>query len=291
MGAIDSRRIILGTASWGNLYGVNNSEEASSIAVRQMISKAAKNSIQSLDTAPSYGQSESLIGQYKNAETELYSKIAANVFGDGLRTARQAISRSIRNLNTTSLTGIAFHDASTVFDNPKESCALVDELREKQSLTRVGVSVYDVEQIYRILEFFKPDYIQAPVSLVDRRFVDEDVTRLLKTVGVELHARSIYLQGFLLQGTKGIQPYFSRWKWLMEEYETESENLGLTIQELCLLPIIADNSVDKVVVGVNQESHLDDLITSLRGTGNPPDLRHLSFCHEIDLIDPRRWSL
>ena len=291
MGMIEPARIILGAASWGSDYGIKNSHEAGPEQVKRLILKSSRNSINSLDTADGYGKSESLIGEFRTSETELYTKISSSALGDGLKGARESISNSLMKLQSESVEGLAFHDATSVLHNPEVAYALSGELREKQVAYKVGVSVYEVDEIYEILDIFRPDYIQAPVSLVDRRFISADITRLLQSEGVELHARSVYLQGVLLQQAEEIHPYFSRWKWLIDEYRREASNLGMTLQEFFLLPVLTHSSVAKVVVGVNEESHLDDLINTLSWTCDMKDLSHFSFSNELALLDPRRWRL
>jgi aryl-alcohol dehydrogenase-like predicted oxidoreductase len=51
---------------------------------------------------------------------------------------------------------------------------------KKKLIKKIGISIYDVEEIDKILKIFKPDIIQLPANIVDRRFLNENFLLKLK---------------------------------------------------------------------------------------------------------------
>ena len=73
---------------------------------------------------------------------------------------------------------------------------------KKEKLLKVGFSIYTIKDLTLVLSNFKVDIIQCPINIFDKRF--EKSGLLKKKKNIELHARSIFLQGLLLQNTKNI---------------------------------------------------------------------------------------
>jgi len=51
---------------------------------------------------------------------------------------------------------------------------------KKKLIKKIGISIYDVEEIDKILKIFKPDIIQLPANIVDRMFLNENFLLKLK---------------------------------------------------------------------------------------------------------------
>jgi aryl-alcohol dehydrogenase-like predicted oxidoreductase len=78
--------------------------------------------------------------------------------------------------------------------------ALWDRLRalKDQGLCRkIGVSVYASDDPLGLARRFKPDVVQAPASLLDQRLLLDGTLAELTGMGVEVHLRSIFLNGVL----------------------------------------------------------------------------------------------
>jgi aryl-alcohol dehydrogenase-like predicted oxidoreductase len=87
-----------------------------------------------------------------------------------------------------------------------------------------GISVYTPEQLLRVIDNI--DIVQIPLSIADNRFLP--FLPKLRNKGVEIHARSVFMRGMLL------------------------DRLDV---KTCLGYVLAQN-VDYVIVGVNSERQL-----------------------------------
>jgi aryl-alcohol dehydrogenase-like predicted oxidoreductase len=79
--------------------------------------------------------------------------------------------------------------------------ALWDRLRALRDagLTRkIGVSVFASDDPLGVARRFRPDIVQAPASLLDQRLINDGTLAAIAGLGMEVHLRSIFLNGLLL---------------------------------------------------------------------------------------------
>jgi aryl-alcohol dehydrogenase-like predicted oxidoreductase len=126
----------------------------------------------------------------------------------------------------------------------------------KHKTAKIGVSVYTPEELERYIDDI--DIIQLPLNIADNRFLP--FLPKLRERGVEIHARSVFLQGALLIGY-GVP------------------KLGVKV---CLGYALAQD-VDRVVVGVNSVQQLEELLQV-----KPVNYRGLNIT-DGRVIDPREW--
>ena len=136
---------------------------------------------------------------------------------------------------------------------------------------------------------FKPDIIQVPYNAFDQRIERSGWLNKLKENGVEVHARSIFLQGLLLMDPSNRPKYFSKWDPIFDRWEKYVENSGFTNITCALRHALDNPKIDRVLIGVQSEKELNDILVSL-------DLDiDITWNYDSDLslslIDPRRWDI
>jgi aryl-alcohol dehydrogenase-like predicted oxidoreductase len=70
-------------------------------------------------------------------------------------------------------------------------------LKDKGVCKNIGVSVYASDDPVGLAKRFKPDVVQAPASLLDQRLLVNGALAELRELGIEVHLRSIFLNGVL----------------------------------------------------------------------------------------------
>jgi aryl-alcohol dehydrogenase-like predicted oxidoreductase len=70
-------------------------------------------------------------------------------------------------------------------------------LKDQGLCKKIGVSVYASDDPVGLAKRFKPDVVQAPASLLDQRLLIDGTLAELCEMGVEVHLRSIFLNGVL----------------------------------------------------------------------------------------------
>ena len=83
-------------------------------------------------------------------------------------------------------------------------------LKSEGLVKRIGVSVYDAAEIDGVLEIFRPDVVQLPLNIFDQRLIQSGHIKALQSAGIEIHARSAFLQGILLSERSALPDYFKR---------------------------------------------------------------------------------
>jgi aryl-alcohol dehydrogenase-like predicted oxidoreductase len=71
------------------------------------------------------------------------------------------------------------------------------QLKDEGVCKRIGVPVYASDDPVGVARRFKPDIVQAPASLLDQRLLLDGSLATIAELGVEVHLRSIFLNGVL----------------------------------------------------------------------------------------------
>jgi aryl-alcohol dehydrogenase-like predicted oxidoreductase len=284
-------KLLLGGASFGNQYGVSNQSQISESEVHPILSQAFSSGFIGIDTAPNYGNSEKTLGMFNLTSKEVFTKISSEALGSGVSVGIESVRGSLHRLNTTSLTGLTFHSSDAFLSNPKTSKQLVKELLELELISNWGVSVYEPNEVYKVLEVASPNYIQAPVNILDRRFLQVNIRELLMATGTSLQARSIFLQGLLLMPADQQPPYFTEWYTLLERVRKVAAEQEVSMLSLALNFVNENPAVDKLVLGVNSLNHVREIADSLSTLSIDQSYDQISAVSDLRLIDPRKWTI
>jgi aryl-alcohol dehydrogenase-like predicted oxidoreductase len=284
-------KLLLGGASFGNQYGVSNKAQIPESEVQLILSEAFSTGFIGIDTAPSYGNSEVALGTFDLSSKEVFTKISMDALTSGVSAGIASVKESLSRLKVTSLMGLTFHSFDAFLSNPKTSKQLVKELLELELISSWGVSLYEPEELSKVLEVANPNYIQAPVNVLDRRFLDVNITELLMAAGISLQARSIFLQGLLLMPADQQPAYFTEWYSLLESCRKVAHEQEVSVLSLALNFVNEHRAVDRLVVGVNSIDHVMEISLSLSTSGIQLDPNQISAVSDLRLIDPRRWNI
>lgn len=277
--------LALGTAQFGMNYGaVNSTGQPSLESIATILEVAKELGIDTIDTAMNYGNSEEKLGLVGVTGWNIITKIPHEVAADDLEIA---ICCSMKRLKIEKLSGVLLHDADDLCNAEEKWWSLV-RAKEAGLISRIGVSVYDADQLHKALEGFEPDIIQAPLNLFDQRLIHEGWVEKLVARGIELHARSLFLQGTLLSDINSLNPYFLRWSPAWQRLDAYAASQGVSRLAACL-SIAKIDGVTKAVVGVDSPAQLRELGEAFERASN----RNVAVLAESDmnLVDPRRWRL
>jgi aryl-alcohol dehydrogenase-like predicted oxidoreductase len=285
-----SPKLLLGGANLGSLYGVSNKTNPTPQEVSEIVDKAFEIGFVGVDTAPVYGDSEIILGKSKLAGKEVFSKVSAEALGVGVEEAIRAVIASIKKLGVAKLSGLSFHSSSDFLIDHHKSKEFIQEVLRLDLSETWGVSIYSPFELHDILSFGNPSYFQVPMSILDRQFLGAETMERLQGEGIPLHARSIFLQGVLLENPKSIPKYFSKWAPLLYEYQSIASGLGTTLVGLALNFVQMQPLVERVVVGVNSVNHLGEIFTAMQKSLTEVEIENIPYSDDRDFTDPRRWN-
>jgi aryl-alcohol dehydrogenase-like predicted oxidoreductase len=285
-------RLALGTVQFGLNYGIaNRSGLVGPADAEQIIAAAAADGVRTLDTAISYGTSESVLGACNVKGWDIVTKLPAIPDGcdDVQAWSLKQIEASLSRLRVESVHGVLLHRPDQLLG--QHGCALLGALRLMQAkgyTRKIGVSIYaptELDDIFAMGEF---DIVQAPLSILDRRLLDSGWVKRLSEHGVELHTRSVFLQGLLLMSDAERPAKFDCWPSIWDEWKRWLLVSGLSPVQACLRYVLSVSEVDRLVVGVDSLTHLQDILSAT--VGALPDLPNWPTAPEIELINPAYWG-
>ena len=275
----------LGTVQFGLDYGISNtSGQVRSNEVKNILEIAKNNNIDMLDTASSYGNSEKILGDLGIQKFKVVTKTMH--LKSGVDKVLKTFKQSLENLRIESVEGLLIHNIEDVKD--KEFDILYKELnnlKKDKIISKIGFSAYTPKQVDFLLDNFDFDLIQVPFNVFDIRLIEGGQLWALKNKGVEVHARSVFLQGILL-GFNNLPNYFLTWQKEFERYQSIVDCSGLTLLEYALNFALNTNELDKVLVGVNNADQLIDIINSSKARVN---LKAFSI-DDVKLLNPNLWN-
>jgi aryl-alcohol dehydrogenase-like predicted oxidoreductase len=273
----------LGTVQFGQAYGVSNrSGQVPKKEAAAILERAAKAGVRLLDTAANYGEAENILASLDTSAFRIVTKTINLTHGlDGV------IARARQSAQSLKADTLLVHAANDLRGEDGE--ALWNALRQLKSegiFRKIGISAYVADDPAALAERFRPDVMQVPFSLLDQRLLMNGTLAGLQALGVEVHARSLFLQGLLF----------------MEELPAKLRHAGAhlararkTLADANVTPLAA--ALDFVLmqpeiafglVGVTSGQELDEIIAA---AGQPlPSLDWASFALKDEIVlTPSLW--
>jgi aryl-alcohol dehydrogenase-like predicted oxidoreductase len=290
---MSTNKLAIGTAQFGLDYGINNPRGQVSLEDAATILKEARDhGVDTLDTAIAYGNSEQRLGEIGIDGWQIVTKLppvpeeCPDVRGWILSTVEQSMIR----LKTGRIHGLLLHKPSQLLE--QHGNAIHDTLsaiKHDGRVDKIGISIYDPEELERILLRYPLDLVQAPFNILDRRLCDSGWMERLHGLGVELHVRSVFLQGLLLMNTTERLRRFPRWKSLWQVYDEWLENGTHTPLEACLAHALSFPGIARVVVGIDSPLHFREIVHA--SAAPAPCISSALSTDDAGLLNPARWTL
>lgn len=283
--------LALGGAQFGLDYGISNRRGRIPFGeVERILSRAAEAGVWTIDTAPAYGDSEEVIGAIAGNDPDwLIITKTADLSGPGnaARRLSDGLARSLERLQRPGVDTLLFHRAADLDrDDAGEILHAAAELKRAGLTRRLGVSVYESTDLDAVLRRGSWDVVQVPLSIVDQRLIKSGHLARLAGAGIEVHVRSVFLQGLLLASPEGLPGFAVPFDPALSRVRERSRDLGISPLELCLAFVRRLPEVAVCLIGL---SGLEDLEQALAARlPDLPDLADLAV-DQPDLVDPRRW--
>lgn len=285
-------KLAIGTVQFGLTYGIaNTAGQVSRDEISKILALAGQVSVDTLDTAIAYGDSELRLGDLGVRDFKVVTKLppmppaVANVEA----WVHERVRSSFARLKVGSVYGLLLHRSADLSGvNGGALAAALMQLKCDGLVEKIGASVYSPVELEPALNACPVDLIQAPFSIVDRRFLEGGWFRRLKNDGVEIHVRSVFLQGLLLVPRAEIPVRFERWGRLFDAWHKWLKEEDTSAVDACLGYVASQSHVDKIVVGVDSAIQFSEIIRAME-RGLPagcPDFR----CDDEQLISPSNWN-
>lgn len=288
-----SSRIALGTVQFGIPYGIANKVgQVAREEAKAMLQVAGAAGIDTIDTAIAYGDSEACLGAVGTKGFKLITKLPSvpDDCADVGIWVDQQFQSSIARLGVTAIYGLLLHRPEQLLGpNGTALYRALQVLKDAGKVERLGVSIYSPSELDALIPQYRLDLVQVPFNLVDQRLYRTDCLHRLKDSGVEVHTRSVFLQGLLLMANADMPPKFAPWNDLWCRWQQWLADHEMSAVQACLAFPMSFPEIDRVVVGADSVSQLTQILdlTKSLATYRLPDLR----CDDESLINPGKWMI
>jgi len=290
MGATQNK-IALGTVQFGLDYGISNTRgQIPASQVQEILSFCQQHDINTLDTAAAYGQSEATLGNLlPSFDFRVISKLAPGCMPLEVPTQ---FNQSLDKLKQAKLYGYLIHDYAS-YENQPGIWEEIIKLQAAGLIQKAGFSLYYPAQLEKILKSnLAIQLVQIPFNVLDQRFAY--LLPELASRNVEVHARSIFLQGLFFKTVTGLPAYFSALRPILLELQQIAETSGIPLTALLLSFVHSYAAISKLVIGVTSVAELKANLTYVQYTEKlapyRDTLKSLAITDE-NLILPFNWKL
>ena len=291
----------LGTVQFGLNYGVSNKNgQIADADVQRILELAHHYNVSRLDTAADYGDCERVLSKYpetlqnfsiatksiktSNIQEKKFSKIKTDLI--------ESIETSLDILGMKSFDLYYLRSPETLFQYHREDTSkYIAEIKEKGLVNKIGISIYEEKQLNDILEVFQPDVIQIPFNILDQRLSKSGTLKSLKAKGIEIYARSLFLQGLLLMQSDQIPNFFRPIKSHLQQIHSQLTEYSLSPLQACLLCAFQTKEIDKIILGVSSLKEWKEILKTIAELPNHPlDWSSMSLDNEI-FLNPSKWAV
>ena len=243
-----------------------------------------------IDTAIAYGRAEEKIGLFAGNKFDIVTKLPAN-FKDEINPINNLsnlVNESLERLKTDKIYGLLLHRPHQLDEKGGlQIIEILNKLKIEGKVEKIGVSIYRPIELELLVGQFDIDIVQCPLNIFDRSLITSGWLSRLSRKGIEVHVRSIFLQGLLLLPPEQRHYKFNKWNTLFSEYDNWLKETGYSSLEACLKFALSFTEIRNVIIGVDNASQLKEIIESSKGHfSNIPDT---IISNDLKLINPLSW--
>jgi len=291
-------KIGIGAVQFGANYGISNKDgKTPESEVRTILSTAFELGVRFIDTASLYGDSEEVIGRAMPPDTHFNIVTKTVAFSRQMldevdvQNLEDAFHASLLKLRMPSVYGLLMHRADDLLVAGGDLLMnRLLRLKKDGFVSKIGVSVYSGRQIDQVLDRFSIDLIQLPINVLDQRLLQGAYLEKLKRAGVEIHARSVFLQGLLLMGQQDIPDYFNSVREKLDSYHQIISKRGLTPLQAALGFVSGIPEIDQVICGVNNSEQLREICEAGQAKVDWREFTNFAVSDE-SIVNPSLWRL
>ncbi len=286
--------LILGTVQFGLDYGIAGARRVPETEAHRILSLACSSGVNMLDTAAAYGESEKVIGRYMIDQPDTFRIItkatSLSRSNNPVETLQKCFYDSLASLNVTTVYALMMHDVSDLLGpHGDDIYAKLVSFKEQCLVDYIGISAYSPAEIDTVISRYPIEIVQLPFNVIDQRLLQDDYLVKLKEKGIQIHARSVFLQGLLLLPKERVPEAFIPWANLITQYRLWCSESGLSPVAACLQFVLRQPDIDGVVIGIDNMAQFIEILEAARETGNHlPDASHLA-CYDEALVNPVNW--
>tara|TARA_B100001121_G_C18661757_1_gene609226 strand:+ start:589 stop:1461 length:873 start_codon:yes stop_codon:yes gene_type:complete len=286
-------KVILGSAQFMKGYGIANNPANYSIEeMHKVLDYSLKIGIDTIDTAHAYGNAEKILGDFGVDSFKIITKIPKQEQKSKSSKAWIAskLEESLKDLKVESLYCLHLHNPKDILTSEgKKIVSQLKELKKNGLIQNIGFSLYDSDQLEDLLTTMRPDIIQVPLNIFDRRMIENGTINNLRDQNISIHIRSIFLQGVLIMRQEDRPNYFKYWEELFKKWDNWNDHKSFNKVKNSFNFSMNIKDIQNVIVGVNDLDQLQALYQHYEAKDIVLPLELSS--NDENLLDPRKWQI
>ena len=285
-------KIALGTVQFGINYGIANTNgQVDKLGAKGILAHAMSYGVDTIDTAIAYGSSEQCLGEIGVDGYQVITKLPEipDDYGNLKIWVEKHVKRSLDTLGVETLSGLLLHRPNQLLDTDKKDLwSILLQLKSDGLVKKIGFSIYTPDELDKLWDSFQPDLVQAPYNILDRRLETSGWLQRMSEENVEIHIRSIFLQGLLLMNKDSRPEKVNKWLTLWSDWENWLRENDSTPVQAAVSFALSDNRISRVVVGVDSLKQFKDIIAVANNISQFPESFHIT---DTRLLNPSEWNL
>ena len=164
------KQFVLGSANFNQKYGFQKKK----INQKHLTKIFKQKKIKYLDTSFDYQLSKKFIKKFKFKNFKIITKIKIplkkkNFF---LKNIEKNIENNLKIYEKKNFEAILFHNPNDLkFSQGKKLLSILKNLKNKKKIKKIGVSIYEPNDLSHILKIFIPDIVQFPLNIFNQNFI------------------------------------------------------------------------------------------------------------------------
>lgn len=254
---ISPDKIIIGTANFNQKYGILKNR-LNNQNINKVLNFSKKKKIKFIEFSKDYN---SLKLKSKNFQKNFksYKKIDLQdkYFSTG-NTNDKILDYLFENKKYNSCYGVTIRKPNLLLKTKgKKIFHLLNYLKKNKKISKIGITIYDTKNLNNIIKKFNIDFIQLPYNFLNYEVFNK-TKKLIQRKKIEIHLRSIFLQGLLLKKNYELPIELKKLSKYWLYIDNYLESIGTNRYAACLNFAI-NSGADKLIIGIDNVDQLKQI--------------------------------
>ena len=278
------KRFVIGSANFIQKYGADQ-KRIGHKEIKKILNLAKENNILKIDTAEVYLKNNNIFKKISK-KFQFITKIKPDHNWVSLDYCKKKLLCHFEKFNIDKIETLLFHDDKILLKKNGPIIFKNVETFKKKYFKKIGISVYETKNLKYLTKMYNIDVVQFPYNILDKRIIRSGWLKKLKENGIEVHIRSIFLQGLLVNKSIYKKKYFKKWQKLFFKWFESLEINNISPIDYCLNDLMSYD-FDQIIIGINNYDNLNEIINFKKIKKNKLLKIKIS---DKKLIDPRKWK-
>jgi hypothetical protein len=284
-------KIIIGTAQLSNNYGIfNKLKSIQNKELKKILNYCKKQNIFYIDLANSYKNSINKLSKNNLVKFKIILKVGSINKNNYFSNLKAIVEKTLKELKVKKIYSLMLHDERDIkYLSDKKIMEYFLDLKKKNIIQKIGLSIYNFKKLKVSLNSFPIDLIQVPFNIFDRRILDKKIQKIISKNKIEVHARSIFLQGLLLQDPSSRQKIIQKNQSLLNSWHKFNEYQQKKKIMNCIKFVSQFKKINKFVFGVDNLDQLKTIVSIIKEIDYNIKLHYNFKLKSKKIVDPRLW--